>query len=41
MVRVYPAIAGVHGMEDTIKRTVGFFRYAAQGLKGRKQILDL
>ena len=29
------------GMEDTIERIVGFFRYAAQGLEERKQILYL
>src|SRR4051794_1025548 len=40
-VRVYPAFAGFHGMEDTIERIVGFFRHAAQGLEERKQILYL
>src|SRR3954463_10991067 len=39
--RVYPAFAGFHGMEDTIERIVGFFRHAAQGLEERKQILYL
>ena len=28
-------------MEDTIERIVGYFRYAAQGLEERKQILYL
>src|SRR5437588_11124000 len=40
-IRVYPAFAGFHGMEDTIERIVGFFRHAAQGLEERKQILYL
>ena len=39
--RVYPAFAGFHGMEETIERIVGFFRHAAQGLEERKQILYL
>ena len=33
--RVYPAFADFHGMEDTIERIVGFFRHAAQGLEER------
>src|ERR1700744_6540265 len=40
-IRSYPAFAGFHGMEGTIERIVGFFRYAAQGLEERKQILYL
>ncbi len=40
-IRVYPAFAEFHGMEDTIERIVGFFRHAAQGLEERKQILYL
>src|SRR5260370_37235826 len=40
-IRVYPAFAGFHGMEDTIERIVGFFRHAAQGLEERKQIIYL
>ena len=39
--RVYPAFAGFHGMEETIERIVAFFRHAAQGLEERKQILYL
>src|SRR6202023_232743 len=39
--RVYPAFAGFHGMEETIERIVGFFRHAAQGLEERKQVLYL
>ena len=39
--KVYPAFADFFGMEDTIERIVGFFRYAAQGLEERKQILYL
>jgi serine protein kinase len=40
-IRIYPAFADFHGMEDTIERIVGFFRHAAQGLEERKQILYL
>src|SRR3954471_19035868 len=39
--RVYPAFAGFHGMEETIEQIVSFFRHAAQGLEERKQILYL
>ncbi len=37
----YPAFSEFYGMEETIERIVGFFRYAAQGLEERKQILYL
>jgi serine protein kinase len=37
----YPAFADFFGMEQTIERIVGYFRYAAQGLEERKQILYL
>ena len=37
----YPAFADFYGMEQTIERIVGYFRYAAQGLEERKQILYL
>lgn len=37
----YPAFDEFFGMEDTIERIVGYFRYAAQGLEERKQILYL
>src|SRR3546814_9721942 len=40
-IKVYPAFEEFYGMEDTIERIVGFFRYAAQGLEERKQILYL
>ena len=40
-VRLYPAFSEFYGMEDTIERIVGYFRYAAQGLEERKQILYL
>ncbi len=40
-IRVYPAFADFHGMEETVERIVGFFRHAAQGLEERKQILYL
>ena len=40
-IRIYPAFAEFHGMEETVERIVGFFRHAAQGLEERKQILYL
>jgi len=40
-IKVYPAFNDFFGMEDTIERIVGYFRYAAQGLEERKQILYL
>ena len=40
-VRIYPAFAEFHGMEDTLERIVSFFRHAAQGLEERKQVLYL
>ena len=40
-IKVYPAFNDFYGMEDTIERIVGYFRYAAQGLEERKQILYL
>jgi serine protein kinase len=40
-IKVYPAFSEFYGMEDTIERIVGYFRYAAQGLEERKQILYL
>jgi len=40
-VKTYPAFSDFYGMEETIERIVGYFRYAAQGLEERKQILYL
>ena len=40
-IKIYPSFADFYGMEDTIERIVGYFRYAAQGLEERKQILYL
>ncbi|MFQ5467042.1 MAG: PrkA family serine protein kinase, partial [Kiloniellaceae bacterium] len=40
-IKIYPAFSDFYGMEDTIERIVGYFRYAAQGLEERKQILYL
>ena len=40
-IKTYPAFAEFYGMEDTVERIVNFFRYAAQGLEERKQILYL
>ncbi|WP_018953606.1 PrkA family serine protein kinase [Thioalkalivibrio sulfidiphilus] len=40
-IKIYPAFEDFYGMEETVERIVGFFRYAAQGLEERKQILYL
>jgi serine protein kinase len=40
-IKVYPAFEDFYGMEETIKRIVGFFCHAAEGLEERKQILYL
>jgi serine protein kinase len=40
-IKVYPTFADFYGMEDTIERIAGYFRYASQGLEERKQILYL
>ncbi len=40
-IKRYPSFHGFYGMEDTLERIVGYFRYAAQGLEERKQILYL
>ena len=40
-IKRYPAFSEFYGMEDTIERIVGYFRYAAQGLEERKQVLYL
>ena len=40
-IKRYPSFSDFFGMEDTIERIVGYFRYAAQGLEERKQILYL
>ncbi|GAA6208168.1 PrkA family serine protein kinase [Cognatishimia sp. WU-CL00825] len=40
-IKRYAAFQDFFGMEDTIERIVGYFRYAAQGLEERKQILYL
>ena len=40
-IKIYPAFAEFYGMEETIERIVGYFRYAAQGLEERKQVLYL
>ncbi|MFY0596410.1 MAG: PrkA family serine protein kinase [Cognatishimia sp.] len=40
-IKQYAAFKDFYGMEDTVERIVGYFRYAAQGLEERKQILYL
>jgi serine protein kinase len=39
--RIYPAFKEFYGMEEAIERIVGYFKYAAQGLEERKQVLYL
>ncbi len=41
IIKVYPAFKEFYGMEDTIEQIVSFFRYSAQGLEEKKQILYL
>jgi len=40
-IKIYPSFSEFYGMEETIERIVNFFRFAAQGLEERKQILYL
>lgn len=40
-IKLYSSFSEFYGMEDTIERIVGYFRYASQGLEERKQILYL
>ncbi|UCI08800.1 PrkA family serine protein kinase [Mesorhizobium sp. B1-1-8] len=40
-IKIYPSFADFYGMEDTIERIAGYFRYASQGLEERRQILYL
>lgn len=40
-IRVYPAFSDFYGMETTIEKIVDYFRFNAQGLEERKQILYL
>lgn len=40
-IKRYPAFADFYGMEDTVEKIVGYFKYSAQGLEERKQILYL
>src|SRR6202051_3947210 len=35
--KIYPAFEDFYGMEETIERIVGFFRYGAPGLGERKE----
>jgi serine protein kinase len=37
----YPAFSDFYGMESTVERIVGYFKYAAQGLEEARQILYL
>ena len=41
VIRLYPAFREFYGMEETIEQIVSFFRYSAQGLEEKKQILYL
>ncbi|WP_315925552.1 PrkA family serine protein kinase [Mesorhizobium sp. SP-1A] len=40
-IKLYSSFADFYGMEDTVERIAGYFRYASQGLEERKQILYL
>lgn len=40
-IKLFSSFSEFYGMEDTIERIVGYFRYASQGLEERKQILYL
>ncbi|RAZ86570.1 PrkA family serine protein kinase [Mesorhizobium hawassense] len=40
-IKTYPSFSDFYGMEDTVERIAGYFRYASQGLEERKQILYL
>jgi serine protein kinase len=40
-IATYESFADFYGMEETIERIVNFFRFAAQGLEEKKQILYL
>ncbi|MCP5195914.1 MAG: PrkA family serine protein kinase [Gammaproteobacteria bacterium] len=41
VLKLYPAFAEFHGMEDSIEQIVSYLRHAAQGLEEKKQILYL
>jgi len=41
VIRVYPAFRDFYGLEEPIEQVVSCFRYAAQGLEEKKQILYL
>src|SRR5246127_217915 len=41
VIKIYPAVAEFHGMEDAIEQVVSYSRHAAQGLEEKKQILYL
>lgn len=41
IIKRYPAFSEFYGMENVIEKIVSYFRYAAQGLEAKKQILYL
>ena len=41
IIKVYPAFKDFYGMEDTIEQIVNYFKFSAQGLEEKKQILYL
>ncbi len=41
VIKIYPAFKEFYGMENTIEQIVSYFRYSAQGLEEKKQILYL
>jgi serine protein kinase len=40
-IKRYPTFTDFYGMEETVERIVGYFKYAAQGLEEARQILYL
>jgi serine protein kinase len=41
LIKTYPAFEKFYGMEETIEKIVNYFKYSAQGLEAKKQILYL
>jgi len=41
VIKTYPAFKDFYGMESTIEKIVNYFKYSAQGLEAKKQILYL
>ncbi len=41
IIKSYPAFSEFYGMENTIEKIVNYFKYSAQGLEAKNQILYL